>query len=398
MARRQTFSNSAYQAFQSCEQKFEFRYVRGLRPHVNPIAPTKGIIFHEYLDKYYTALKAGSLPGEAHVNAAEQSIVAKEQEFLAAAQTAYTVGEEELAAQYAGVTAELTKLAINYYTERGAGDADRYIPLIVEKRLQTRLIPGMDDVGVVDLVTRENDTGAINLWEHKTTANVPSSSYRIRDFQTLKYSKVLEKEHDLHIDYVLWNYIRTKLPAIPHQNKPTRAGGEGAFSRAKDVDTTWAVYEAAVIAAGQSPAAYADVEERLRGREYTVFFPRYEHVIVATDLLVDDYVTTARRAYKAQKDWAAGRAHPVRTLTRDCDWCPYYRVCEAVLTGGDEADAIALKFTTRDGRHDIMNPGVTKSLPQVQTSAETVIASNTEPVLALSGGSYIDEDGDEVLW
>lgn len=341
---RTTFSNSANDAFKRCEQLFSYRYVDGLQPFVRDIAPAKGIVIHEYLEAYYEGLRLGRKSGDAHIEAASKTILGQEQLFLAAAQTAYTIGDDKTAAAYAGLTAELVKLANFYYEIRGADDADLHKVIFVERRLRTPIAPMIDDVAVIDLLTQEQETGACCLWEHKSTSNVPSSSYRVRDFQTLKYARILENKLDIHVDFVIWNYLRTKLPVVPHQNK------NGSFSRAVGIDTTWGFYKAAVEAAGQNAAAYADIEEKLLGRETSVFLPRYEHAIVATDVLITDYIGTAKRAYVAQREWAAGRSRPIRTLTRDCDWCSYYRLCEAVLTGGDEADAIRLRFTTRAQR------------------------------------------------
>jgi len=154
---------------------------------------------------------------------------------------------------------------------------------------------------VIDLIMREKESGLICLWEHKSTKNVPDSGLRLRDLQTLLYATVAKRKYNLDVDKVVWNYLRTKLPMQPHQNKPDKYG-VAAMSKAVGIDTTWEIYQQALVDAGLDPEDYQDVRSRLYNAEYDKYYPRYEHVIVAR--LGCSYGTTSYR-HDAPKRWSA---------------------------------------------------------------------------------------------
>lgn len=332
-----TVSLSAYQSWQRCEQQYYYSYVKKLRPVVKDIAPERGTLLHEYLSAYYSGLRDGMHPVDADAAGLEklETHAAKLKE---AASVAFYAGDDEVALSYQTLLEEVIDTAARYYMARGEADAERYEVLMVEERIELKLFRGITSASVIDLVVRDRHSGYIWLTEHKTAKSIPDSAVRIRDFQTMLYARVLE-HLDYHVDGILWNYIRTKMPDKPHQNK------DGRFSRAIAIDTTWSVYESVVAAAGQNPEHYADVRQRLEGNDYTVWFPRYEHVVVSdADLLLEDYAREALNMRRAQTAWQSGEVHPIRSLRRDCDFCAYYRLCEAAITGGDEEDVIRMRF------------------------------------------------------
>lgn len=333
------FSLSAYQAWQRCEQRFEYSYVRRLRQQVKDVAPQKGTILHAYLASYYKGLQDGTKAAEAHWKALD-TIHAYESQMKVAAETAFFVGDEASALEYTKMLPSLERIAHMYFEVRGQKDANRYKVLLVEERVQIELVTGINSTSIIDLVLEEPDRGLVWMTEHKSGKSVPTSAVRLRDLQTLLYTKVVDRL-GIHPDGVLWNYLRTEEPAMPHQNK------NGQFSRAVGLDTTWPIFEAAVKAAGQDPARYEEVRQRLLGREETSFFPRFEQVIVADPkILMEDYVAEATRARLATYQWKTGVSRPIRTLTRDCSFCPFIRLCETAITGGDEEDVIRMRFTT----------------------------------------------------
>lgn len=330
-------SLSAYQTWQQCEQKYFYRYVRRLRPHIKDIAMERGSLLHEYLGGFYSALKEGASGEDAH-QAGKIVLDDRKQMFQQAAFSAHYAGDEETAIQFTEMIPSAHRLADFYYDVHGRTDADRFEVILVEKSYAWRIAVGVRSISVIDLVLRDRETERTSLVEHKTTKNVPPSSVRIRDLQTVLYAELL-LEAGIVVDSILWNYLRTKEPAKPHQNK------DGKFSRAVAIDTTWKAYEAAIREAGQDPEQYADVRDRLQGREFTEFFPRYEYPIIArADLLLHDYVVEAARMRQAVLMWRSGQTTPVRTITRNCDFCEFYRVCEAAIVGGDEESVIQLRF------------------------------------------------------
>lgn len=337
-------SLSAYQAYQRCEQSYAYSYVERLRPLVKDVAPQRGIVIHDYLATYYDALRSGLRADAAH-GAGLAKIESKKTEFDLAASLAFTMGREDDAIAYKAMYVDVLDLARRYFGMHGRSDAERYDVLLVEERSMLELTGGIESMSIIDLVLRDRITGRTWLVEHKSTATVPESSVRLRDFQTLLYAFALKRKGQ-EIDGVLWNYIRTKPPMVPELLKSRRKTEEhGGLTRRVDLDTNWETYEAEIRRHGLDASEYADVRERLLPRESTVYFPRFEHVIVAdTDLMLRDYATTAVRMRRAVWEWENKRGRPVRSLRRDCDFCQYKRLCEAVIMGGDESDIMKRQF------------------------------------------------------
>jgi len=337
-----TISLSAYQSWQRCEQKYYYQYVRRLRKVIKDIAPQRGIILHDYLAAYYRALMDGQPALKAH-NAALGRIDAYTPQLKAAASTMFMVGEEDTAEDFNALPDILHNIAGRYYSVHGLDDAETYRIVLVEEKVRVQLLKSVQSMSVIDLVMETRDTPHIMaLTEHKSVKTVPETSTRIRDFQTLLYASVLpHKPYELHIDEVLWNYIRTKEPSEPMVLK---AGG---LSKAKNMDTTWDTYMAAIEREHLDVSDYLDVRDQLLHRERTSYFPRYSTWVVAdVDMLLRDYVTVAQRILAARKQWELGVTKPVRSLTRDCDYCPFYKICEAAVMGGDEEDVVRMSFTT----------------------------------------------------
>lgn len=335
-------SLSAFQVWQQCETRYYYQYVRKLRIRDKFVAPTLGRVLHEYLEHYHNNLAAGYSAEDSHLSAQLKTSANVEPEIRQYAQTAYLGGAEELAKELLEIPHLAGRITDRYFKVRGRSDAERYKFLLVERWLNLPIYDGIRSTGVADLVTQDQETGRLNLWEHKSTQNVPSDSVRLRDLQTMLYSVKLRWQEGLTIDSVIWNYIRTKEPSVPEVLK------SGQLTKRNNLDSTWETYLATAEENGLYLGEdYSEVRDRLLDRELTVFFPRYEQVIVVSEnVLMDDYIIEARRMKRAREAWANGST-PVRSISRSCDYCEYNKVCMAVLTGGDEEDVIRMRFDER---------------------------------------------------
>lgn len=334
-------SLSAFQVWQRCEMRYYYGYIRKLQLPDKFPAPTLGRLLHDYLEIYYNGVREGHMPDDAHL--AAQLVVSRKYvpEVRAAANVAFMTGNEALAKELTDIPAAAGRITDRYYLVHGKSDADRYNFMYVEKWLSLQVSPGILSTGKTDLVTQDNETGRISIWEHKSTKNIPQDSVRLRDFQTMLYAMQLRWETSEIVDSVIWNYIRTKEPVVPEQLK------SGDLTKRKDLDSTWEVYSAAVKALHGNPDTprYDEIRSHLEGREQTIFFPRYEQVIVVEEkVLMDDYIEEGKRMWLATESWKAGTSKPVRTLARDCDMCEFYRICQAALMGGDEEDIIQMRY------------------------------------------------------
>lgn len=349
------FSKSAYETLQTCEQKYFNRYVRKLRPPVTDFAPQLGSLIHTYLEGYYKFIQ-GHQPFEDEVAIVEVAGAAHDAGLVLMAgawdkvklaiDTAWLAGREDMARDFASLYPLAVGLVWNYFNLRGQHDIDKYEVLLVEHPIYAKITDQTKSMSVIDLVLRDLDTGLVWLVEHKTTQNVPDTMFRLKDFQTLFYATLLERR-GMKIDAVLWNYVRTKLPATPHLNQP-KGKNPAAMSRDKGIDTTWSVYEAALKENNLDPDDYQDIRSRLYNAEYNSFFPRFEHIITAKrEVLLRDYLIMARRSEQLQKSWARGSVAPIKHIAQHCQWCPYKKVCEAEIMGGDPEDVIRMRFLER---------------------------------------------------
>jgi hypothetical protein len=245
--------------------------------------------------------------------------------------------EQELGRDLLDLVPRARRITAHYYSVRGRDDHKQHKPLYIEHYINHPLYGDHTAPCIIDLVTQEKATGRVLLWEHKSTGDVPQQGRRLRDLQTLLNAVLLEEAEGVHVDGIVWNYLRTKEPMVP---EPLQRGG---LTRRRDIDTTWQVYARAVKDSKLNLADYKEMRERLDGRELTVFFPRIElPVLQSESVLLGDLIQTAKDIERATMEWEEGGSdpfsRPVRSISPQCDWCSMRRLCEAVIIGGEGAD------------------------------------------------------------
>lgn len=332
-------SLSAVQAFRRCQQQYYYRYVERLRRRDKPVPLELGIVLHDYLGSFYEELERGNHSADAHEIALMAVTKKHLRDIKRMATATESYGNSDVAAELLEIPAKVNRIATRYYNTRGQFDAQQYVILSVERPLKLRLTPSIVSNGRFDLVTQDQHTGLIALWEHKSTGNVPDEGYRMRDLQTALYSTALKP---WQIDHVVWNYIRTKEPTKPKQLV------KGGISRDKSIDTTWEVYAAALTKAGEPHDFYKEMKDLLYGREEAVFFPRYERTILAGPRLLEDYTRTAKDIRAYRKAWESGKAQPVRTLEIGCSWCEFKDLCNSAIVNNDDSDVKQMRFVVTE--------------------------------------------------
>jgi hypothetical protein len=181
--------------------------------------------------------------------------------------------------------------------------------------------------GIIDCIPETPD-GRRWLGEHKSHKNIPTEDVRMRDMQTMLYADAARNALGVKgIGGVLWDYLRSKSPTVPQMLKA------GTLSKAK-IDTLPSVYEKAIADAGLEKAHYSDIlgnlDDKMSSWFKRVFLPLNRS---ATAQLIDETRTTAREMVRK-----AG-VDKTRSISRDCSFCSYERLCHAELFGLD-ADMI----------------------------------------------------------
>lgn len=334
-------SYSAAMEYLQCEQKYYYNHVQRIVRRDRPVAPELGTFIHEYLQWYYKQLQRGQDAPDAH-DTAIHLMLKRSAELQGYIEAASAAGDANLASDLAGIPNKAQRICTRYHDARGRNDAQVYEVLFVEERIRVALSDTITSTSVIDLVTRRKDDGTFSLWEHKSTTDVPDTQYRLRDLQTLLYVQVLNAGRGIEVNNILWNYLRTKEPTVPKLLK------RGSLSRNTDIDSDWDTYQATLRQHELDESEYDDMRQLLQGRRLSIFFPRFEHVVVVDPfILMRDYIVTVTEIELKQRAWALGRVAPVRTISRSCNYCTYRPMCMAALTGGDEQDVIRLAYVKK---------------------------------------------------
>lgn len=342
MAQSLTVSLSQVNLFRSCEQAYFYRYVEGLQKREAQAPLELGSLIHEYFELYYTAIAAQIPPKQAHVDALTTVMAKWEPEIVSLAALSRQMGAYDEAATIANIAKTARRLITRYFFIHGEADASQFEVVLVERELLANIQRGINSTGYADLVTRDRSTGATYLWEHKTTTSIPNQGYRLRDLQTLLYARKLQLITGIEINHVLWNYVRTTPPAVPERLS------KGGLTRRKNIDTTWDVYSEAILENGENLNQYEDMRLLLESSELVKWFPRYKHAIVAQqNILLRDYIQSAKDIKQRRTDWTKGTRFPIRNLTRTCQWCAYEPLCMNAVSGGGDGDGIKeIRYTT----------------------------------------------------
>lgn len=199
------------------------------------------------------------------------------------------------------------------------------------------IAPGIGIKGKIDLV-REDQKG---LWvvEHKTMKQIPTEDQRFFDLQTAVYITAAEKRLGIKISGVLWDYCRTKPPAVPEMLK------RGGLTRKVAIDTDYATFYQAIIENHLNPKDYSEELARVSLNTYyeRKYMPKSPTLINA---FLRDFATTAYEIEHLKH-------FPVRNMGKmSCMGCEYRNLCEAELMGLDTSFMLKTDYVLEGGEKD----------------------------------------------
>jgi len=182
---------------------------------------------------------------------------------------------------------------------------------------------GIEYEGIIDLVI-EGPDGRRWLVEHKSHKKIPTEDVRMRDLQTLTYHDAAIKSLGVkRLAGSLWDYICSISPSIPELLK------NGTLSKRR-IRTLPSVYRQAIKDHKLKEEHYADKLEELEGKmgEWfkRVFTPINKDAVAQ---VIEETVTTGREIHRK-----AG-VDKTRSMSRDCSFCAYEKLCHAELFGLD---------------------------------------------------------------
>jgi putative RecB family exonuclease len=196
----EVYSHSRLSSFESCPQKFEYRYVLRIVPDSESIESFVGKRVHEVLERLYLFARRGQVPSLARVL---QRFQALWEEHYASERI--TVVREEMDAAAYRENGE--RCLENYYRRHYPFDAGE--TLGVEQRIHFALdAEGRYRIqGVIDRVVRAPD-GSIEIHDYKTGARVPRQEQLDRDRQLALYQLGMAPRYGRSQPFrLVWHYL-----------------------------------------------------------------------------------------------------------------------------------------------------------------------------------------------
>lgn len=300
---------SEIKSFRRCPKQHDYAYVQGLQRVRPAAAPHRGTILHETLDA-----RARRAMGD------KKSIPLS---VLMDYEKKYRALFREEREIYGENFIEDIKRVFEGYERQYAQDGWTYE--YSEQEIETSLLDDRVNYhGTLDKIIRTRDDRRW-LVDHKTHKSIPTEEQRFQDYQMLLYVWAWNREHPKEpIDGIIWDYIRTKPPTIPEQLK------NGQLTQRANLDSDVFTYMAELKRLKLNPSLYAEYLEGLRRRSVDKFFlrvPLPKPSQAMTIAVVDDFKATTEVMLKCKR--------PTRTMTKDCSWCEFYRLCTAELRGLD---------------------------------------------------------------
>lgn len=297
-------SHSKAKLARRCLKSYQYKYQMKLAKRVKSRPLIVGTLVHSCLESYFR--EGHYLPVIREWRQKEFSRMFKE--------------EQALHSDIIPLVKQLVRGYIKTWKSRGLK------MLWVEKEFEVEIAPGIILVGKIDGRAR-CDKGREWLVEHKTCKKMPGEEVRIFDTQAITYAEVLPSLGEKPVIGVLWDYVRTKLPAKPELLK------SGGLSTRKNIDTTPEVYLREIKKHGLDPVGYTDILQDLETKRES--FYREIRLPLSKNMgeeVMNDLIATSEDLREKESN---PESHWPRNLGKDCSWCDYRTLCYAELRGDD---------------------------------------------------------------
>lgn len=307
--RNEYYSHSKVKTWRTCHKLFDYKYEQGLVRKTSPVALLRGTVFHEMLDNRVL----GKDPYEPLIG-------------------------------YGKIYDELWEEEKENYPSPGDLKSmyTRYVDRYKDEKLDYRGISefeitceyrGIVFKGIIDKLPQDN-FGRVWVMDHKTHKVIPDENKRFSDLQTVMYSWCLE-QNGTKTNGVLWDYIRTKLPAVPETLV------KGGLSRRSNIDTDYDTYMGEIQRLGLNPEDYSDILEKVKKNAFfkRIFLPNPNSTLVTN--IVGEFFSTAKEIENS--------TDKSRNMNHNCSSsCSYFQLCQAEVRGIDSDFIRKQMYTIRE--------------------------------------------------
>lgn len=309
-------SQSQQRTLLRCPKRYEYHYVRRIRPQTDDNRFLFGRAVHKFLEVYY--------------GMQIDNKYTKDEAFKHAYKAFHDYTQQHFPdSDEAHEQAELAEGVINHYIQ-WALDNDNFNVLGVEIPFE---LPLGDTVfvGHFDAIIEIN--GKYWIMEHKT-ANQMTTRHTLWDKQVTAYI-MAAKEHGIPVEGVIYNTLKKAVPEKPRVLK------SGKLSKSLNQNITFNSYMEAIHDLGHDPSAYQDVLDKLETRENTFFSREY---VTRTETSLEEVKKDIVKTEIIKASLIELNLFP-RNETRDCHWdCPFFDLCLAELEGHDTTELFQDKY------------------------------------------------------
>jgi hypothetical protein len=315
-------TQSMARSWRRCARQYKYRYIDEIGRKKPAVPLLRGTILHEMIDA--------------------RAIGEKDpMDILKGYEVKYKKLFREEKDEYGNLIDECKRIFIAYalhYADEPYTYERSEIPVFTDLGVDMRYSGTIDKV-VIDKKNRRW------IMDHKSHKQLPGEAQRLADIQLVLYVWAWNRWNpDQPVDGIIWDYIRTKPPAIPELLK------NGELTKRANIDTDYATYLRAVKTNKLNPNDYADILSKLKAQPST-FFERV-HLPHPSKELVDSIVVDLR-----DTGWMIHRTASItapRNLTRDCSWCEFFNLCQAELRGLDSKFILKSQYEHVEPRHQHM--------------------------------------------
>lgn len=327
-------SQSLVRTFRECQKKYWYRYVELIAPRRPKIQLIRGTIIGRCLDALAEQRHNRKAP------AWETAIEPFRKQYG-------NLFREEIE-EYGDLLGDIEYM-IERYSRVYVGDGLTYLKGKDGKRseieLEVEIAPGIVFMGHIDKLVKD-ESGRVWDMDHKSHRVIPGPEDRFADLQQVFYMWAAPLSGYPKLAGVIWDYIRTKKPAVPEVLK------SGELSQRKNIDTDYETYLGAIRENKLNPADYNETLARLKPRGHIDFFERVRLPNPPKELVrnvVQDMVTSSKEI----KQFRARGKEPVRNVTRNCKGCEFYELCQAEYRGLDANFIRKSRYEiNKEPRHD----------------------------------------------
>jgi hypothetical protein len=310
--KEKTYSWSEIKLWRRCHKAHDYKYAQGLQQKTPASPLIRGVIFHELVD---ARISGGNV-----------------QEVIDKYQKQYANLWDEQKEEYGSID-DIVSL-YDRYTSHYSNEKLTYLE-VNGRNSEIELKSEHDGIKFYSILDKvpQDENGLIWVMDHKTHRVFPDEDARFSDLQTVLYYWQLQ-QNGVKAAGVLWDYVRTKPPAVVEVLK------KGGLTRRVNLDTDYDTYMQAIVENGLDPADYQEELDRASKNVYfkRVRLPHPPKVMVES--VLTDFVNTAKEIESGNNQ--------VRSLSKDCKMCSYYQLCHAEIRGHD-ADFLKKSLYTLRG-------------------------------------------------